>query len=85
MYSRSSLSYIRGPVRREGRKPKARYIQGNAKALSSGPFYPTTVSQLDSFNRRLEVPNISTTVTITAVITITAITTTAIISSLLLS
>jgi len=28
---------------REGEKPKARYIQENAKALSSGPFYPTTI------------------------------------------
>jgi len=28
---------------REGEKPKARYIQENAKALSSGLFYPTTI------------------------------------------
>ena len=28
---------------REGEKPKARYIQENAKALRSGPFYPTTL------------------------------------------
>jgi hypothetical protein len=28
---------------KEGEKPKARYIQENAKALSSGPFYLTTV------------------------------------------
>ena len=33
----------RRPLRREGRKPKAQYIQGNAKALSSSPFYPTTL------------------------------------------